>query len=60
MIGHWTFRTLELVVDGRALIPRPETEIVGQRRPGRTESAAHGFQTAACFAASISAPGPAR
>jgi len=28
VIGHWTFRTLELAVDGRALIPRPETEIV--------------------------------
>jgi release factor glutamine methyltransferase len=28
VIGHWTFRTLELAVDGRALIPRPETEMV--------------------------------
>jgi release factor glutamine methyltransferase len=28
VIGHWTFRTLELAVDGRALIPRPETELV--------------------------------
>jgi len=28
VIGHWSFRTLELAVDGRALIPRPETEMV--------------------------------
>jgi release factor glutamine methyltransferase len=28
VIGHWTFRTLELGVDSRALIPRPETEMV--------------------------------
>jgi release factor glutamine methyltransferase len=28
VIGHWTFRMLELAVDGRALIPRPETEMV--------------------------------
>lgn len=27
-IGHWTFRHLELVVDERALIPRPETELL--------------------------------
>ncbi len=26
VLGHWSFRRLELVVDGRALIPRPETE----------------------------------
>ncbi len=26
LIGHWPFRELELTVDGRALIPRPETE----------------------------------
>jgi release factor glutamine methyltransferase len=28
VIGHWSFRTLELVVDARALIPRPETEVM--------------------------------
>jgi release factor glutamine methyltransferase len=28
VIGHWPFRTVELAVDGRALIPRPETEVV--------------------------------
>lgn len=26
VIGHWPFRTLDLMVDPRALIPRPETE----------------------------------
>ena len=28
VLGHWPFRTLELVVDPRVLIPRPETERV--------------------------------
>ena len=28
VLGSWAFRTLDLFVDGRVLIPRPETEIV--------------------------------
>lgn len=28
LVGHWPFRNLELTVDRRALIPRPETEEV--------------------------------
>jgi release factor glutamine methyltransferase len=28
VIGHWAFRTLELMVGPSALIPRPETEVV--------------------------------
>jgi len=28
VLGHWPFRTLDLVVDQRVLIPRPETEQV--------------------------------
>ncbi|MFN0028478.1 MAG: peptide chain release factor N(5)-glutamine methyltransferase [Acidimicrobiales bacterium] len=28
VVGHWSFRTLELMVDRRVLIPRPETETV--------------------------------
>ena len=28
MLGHWGFRTLNVVVDSRALVPRPETEVV--------------------------------
>lgn len=30
VIGHWPFRTLDLLVDPRALIPRPETEQVAE------------------------------
>jgi release factor glutamine methyltransferase len=28
VLGHWSFRTIDLVVDRRALVPRPETEVV--------------------------------
>jgi release factor glutamine methyltransferase len=28
VLGRWGFRTLDLLVDGRVLIPRPETEVV--------------------------------
>ena len=28
VLGHWAFRQLDLMVDRRVLIPRPETEIV--------------------------------
>jgi release factor glutamine methyltransferase len=28
VLGHWAFRTLDLMVDARVLIPRPETEVV--------------------------------
>lgn len=28
VLGHWSFRRLELAVDRRVLIPRPETEVV--------------------------------
>jgi release factor glutamine methyltransferase len=28
VLGEWTFRTIDLMVDGRVLIPRPETEVV--------------------------------
>jgi release factor glutamine methyltransferase len=28
VVGHWPFRTLDLMVDRRVLIPRPETEVV--------------------------------
>jgi release factor glutamine methyltransferase len=28
VLGHWAFRSLDLLVDRRVLIPRPETEIV--------------------------------
>lgn len=28
VLGHWSFRTIDLLVDRRVLIPRPETEVV--------------------------------
>ncbi len=28
VLGHWAFRSLDLLVDSRVLIPRPETEVV--------------------------------
>ena len=28
VLGHWPFRTLDLLIDQRVLIPRPETEVV--------------------------------
>ena len=28
VLGRWAFRSLDLMVDGRVLIPRPETEVV--------------------------------
>ncbi|MEO1063405.1 MAG: peptide chain release factor N(5)-glutamine methyltransferase [Actinomycetota bacterium] len=30
VLGHWSFRELDLLVDRRVLIPRPETEVVTQ------------------------------
>ena len=30
VVGHWAFRGLDLMVDHRALIPRPETEMVAE------------------------------
>lgn len=30
VVGHWPFRTLDLMVDPRVLIPRPETEITAE------------------------------
>jgi release factor glutamine methyltransferase len=30
VLGHWSFRTLELMIDRRVLIPRPETELVAE------------------------------
>lgn len=30
VLGHWPFRGLDLIVDRRVLIPRPETEVVAE------------------------------
>jgi len=45
VLGHWAFRTLDLMVDRRVLVPRSETEVVAglamlevdRRGPGRSE-----------------------
>jgi release factor glutamine methyltransferase len=37
VLGEWGFRRLTLTVDGRALIPRPETEILVERCLGLLE-----------------------
>ena len=49
VLGSWGFRTLDLFVDPRVLIPRPETEIVAgcaldelQRRAGALQPAGRG------------------
>ncbi len=39
ILGEWGFRRLTLTVDGRALIPRPETEIVVERCLARLDGA---------------------
>lgn len=31
VMGRWSFRTIDVLVDPRALVPRPETEIVAER-----------------------------
>jgi len=37
VVGRWAFRTLELLVDPRVLIPRPETEVVVEAALGELE-----------------------
>ena len=40
VLGSWGFRTLDLFLDRRVLIPRPETEVVGGHRDRRARSRA--------------------
>jgi release factor glutamine methyltransferase len=40
VLGEWGFRTLSLRVDARALVPRPETEIVVERALSRIRDVA--------------------
>jgi release factor glutamine methyltransferase len=42
VLGHWSFRSLDLVVDPRVLIPRPETEQVVEVALGQLGMAAGG------------------
>jgi release factor glutamine methyltransferase len=37
VLGHWSFRTLDLLCDQRVLIPRPETEQVVERALGELD-----------------------
>lgn len=39
VLGHWSFRTLDLLVDRRVLIPRPETELVAEVAIGLVRTA---------------------
>lgn len=41
VIGHWPFRTLDLMVDPRVLIPRPETEYVVEMALSELDALAH-------------------
>lgn len=41
VLGHWAFRHLDLLVDRRALIPRPETEVVVEVALGELGHLAH-------------------
>jgi release factor glutamine methyltransferase len=42
VLGHWPFRDLDLVVDARALIPRPETEVLVAHALARLASRGEG------------------
>lgn len=39
VLGHWSFRRLDLLVDRRVLIPRPETELVAELAIERSRAA---------------------
>ena len=43
VLGHWSFRHLDLLVDRRVLIPRPETELVAQVAIDLVRSAVKGW-----------------
>ena len=45
VFGHWPFRTLDLLVDRRVLIPRPETEQVVEVALGEAPAPAPGWPT---------------
>lgn len=38
VLGRWSFRTIEVLVDSRVLIPRPETEIIAGRALDKAHS----------------------
>ncbi len=56
VLGRWGFRGLELLVDRRVLIPRPETEVVVEVARGELEVLREIHQAAARQAAARQAP----
>jgi release factor glutamine methyltransferase len=42
VLGHWSFRELDLMVDPRVLIPRPETELIVDLAKKAMSADAHG------------------
>ena len=42
VLGHWSFRELDLMVDPRVLIPRPETELIVDLAKKAISSEVHG------------------
>ena len=65
VVGRWGFRTLDLLVDRRVLIPRPETEVVAEvaiaeaRRPGRAVTVVDLGTGSGAIALSVAAEVPA-
>lgn len=43
VLGHWPFRKLDLMVDRRVLIPRPETEVVVEVALAELDRLGHGL-----------------
>ncbi|MFZ4718831.1 MAG: peptide chain release factor N(5)-glutamine methyltransferase [Ilumatobacteraceae bacterium] len=43
VLGHWSFRRLDLLVDRRVLIPRPETELVAEVALAEARAAIESF-----------------
>ena len=60
VLGHWQFRSLELKVDPRVLIPRPETEQVVQVALGRLERMSADPRAAADDGEPAGGPAPSR
>ncbi len=68
VLGHWSFRSLDLLVDPRVLIPRPETEQVvevalaelralGERNPVVVDAGTGSGAIALSLATELAAPG---
>jgi len=60
VLGHWQFRSLELMVDPRVLIPRPETEQVVEVALGQLERMSAGPPAGADGVEPAGGPDPGR